>query len=123
MRRLSLTAAGFAALLVTLAAGPAFAGYGAFAHDEATGKYGFSWNEKTQNDADKAALKGCASDKCKIVFRTGPGQCGAIAMNPDGKIWGGALRPKRDAAELAAIENCQKRTPGQCKVKGAECNR
>lgn len=122
MRRASLVAAGFAAVLLT-AATPAFAAYGAFAHDESTGKYGFSWNEKSQNEADQAALKGCASDKCKVVFRTAAGQCGAIALNPDGKVWGGAKRPKRDAAELAAIENCQKRTPGQCKVRGAECNR
>jgi hypothetical protein len=122
MRRKIMLAGGFAAL-VALSATPAFAGYGAFAHDPSTGKYGFSWNEKSQHAADDTARKGCATDKCKVVFRTGPGQCGAIAMIPDGTAWGGATRPKRDAAELAAIENCQKRTGGQCKVKGAECNR
>jgi len=73
--------------------------------------------------ADEAALKGCASEQCKIVFRTGPKECGAIAMNDDGKIWGGAKRPTRDAAELAAMNNCQKRTGGQCKVRANECNK
>jgi RND family efflux transporter MFP subunit len=32
-------------------------------------------------------------------------------------------RGQKAAAELAAMENCQKRVKGQCKVRGAECNR
>lgn len=33
-------------------------------------------------------------------------------------------RAKRDAAEKAAVENCQKRiTSGQCKLRGSECNK
>ena len=123
MRRAIVIALGAAAFLTTGAARPAVAGYGAFAHDDTTGKYGFSWNEESAKRAEDAALKGCASDKCKIVFRTGPRECGAIALTENGKVWGGAKRPKRDAAELAAMENCQKRTKGQCKVRGAECNR
>jgi hypothetical protein len=103
--------------------GPALAGSGAFARDETTGKYGFSWNETSPKAAEEAALKGCASPQCKIVFRTGSHECGAIAMTENGKVWGGAKRPRREAAELAALQNCQKRTSGQCKVRGAECNR
>jgi hypothetical protein len=97
--------------------------YGAFAYEESAAKYGFSWNEVDQARADAAALKGCVVDNCKIVFRTGPKECGAIAMSANGKVWGGAKRGQRAAAELAAIENCQNRTSGQCKVRGAECNR
>lgn len=97
--------------------------YGAFAHDDLTGRYGLSWNQESTSRAEEAALKGCASDKCKIVFRTTARQCGAIATNEDGKIWGGATRPKRDAAERAAVENCEKRTSSQCKLRGAQCNR
>ena len=37
-------------------------------------------------------------------------QCGALAMTDNGKIWGGATRAERDAAERAAVENCEKRT-------------
>jgi hypothetical protein len=44
-------------------------------------------------------------------------------MTADGKIWGGAQRDQRSGAELAAIENCQKRTSGQCKIRASECNR
>ena len=73
-----LGAVGLAALALAGAA-PAKAAVGAFAYDEATGKYGASWNEPDEKAAEEAALKGCASDKCKIVFRTKAGQCGAIA--------------------------------------------
>jgi hypothetical protein len=89
MRARTITATGFAAFIL-MAANPALAGYGAFAHDEATGKYGFSWNEANQKQAEDAAIKSCNTTGCK---------------------------------ELAAIQNCQKRTKVQCQVKGAECNR
>jgi len=124
MRRAILSAAGFAAAIVVLAnAAPAFAEYGAFARDEATGKSGFSWNEANQKQADDAAIKSCNTTGCKVVFRVGPKHCGAIAATDDGKIWGGADRTTKAAAELSAMQNCQKRTKVQCAVKGAECNR
>jgi hypothetical protein len=124
MRRAILKAAGFAVALFVLAnAAPAFAEYGAFARDEATGKYGISWNEANQKQADDAAIKGCNTTGCKVVFRTTAKQCGAIATTDDGKIWGGSTRPTKAAAELAAVEGCQKRTKVQCKVRGAECNK
>jgi clan AA aspartic protease (TIGR02281 family) len=105
-----------------LAGAPPYASFGAFGYDETTGRYGYSWNEKTQQLADEEALKGCGSDTCKVVFRTGPGECGAIAMTGNGKVWGGARRPRRDAAESAAVENCQKRTSSQCRLSGSKCN-
>ena len=97
--------------------------YGSFARDDVTRRYGLSWNQNSAPHADEAALRGCAAEKCQIVFRVGPRQCGAIALTDDGTVWGGAVRPKRDAAQLAAVENCQKRSPGQCKIRGTECNR
>ena len=109
--------------MILMAARPALAGYGAFAHDEASGKYGFSWNEANQKQAEDAAIKSCNTTGCKAAFRFGPKRCGAIAQTDDGKIWGGAERPTKAAAELAAMQNCQKRTKVQCQVKGAECNR
>ena len=124
MRRAILNATGFAAALFVLAnAAPAFAEYGAFARDDASGKYGLSWNEANQKQAEDAAIKGCNTSGCKVVFKVGPKQCGAIALTDDGKIWGGAVRPTKAAAELAAMQNCQKRTKVPCAVKGAECNR
>ena len=124
MRRAMLTAAGFAAAVFVLSnAAPAFAEYGAFARDDATGKYGFSWNEANAKQAEDAAIKNCNTTGCKVVFRVSPKQCGAIALTDDGKIWGGSTRPTKAAAELAAIQGCQKRTKVQCTVKGSECNK
>jgi len=123
MPRQSLVlAAAFAMIAVMASARPALAAYGAFAYDEGAGKFSYSYNEQTEKAADAAALRGCTSGSCKIVFRTGPQQCGAIAATEDGKIWGGARRDQRPAAELAAMQDCQKRGSGQCKVKASECN-
>jgi hypothetical protein len=125
MRRATLFAGGFAALLTVAAAAPAFAGYGALSHDDATGKYGLSWDKQTQQQADDAAMKDCAEGACKIIFRTKPRQCGAIATSEKegSTAWGGGVKGTRDAAQLAAIQDCQKRTKGQCKVRAAGCNR
>src|SRR5271170_7395846 len=95
--------AGFSALLAMLAAAPAFAEYGALAHDDETGKYGLSSNEESQGKAEDVATKECGSDKCKIIFRTGPRQCGAIATQENGTAWGAAWRAQRADAELAAM--------------------
>ena len=105
--------------------GPALAGYGALAFDEATRKYALSSNEETQAKADDVALKGCGSDKCKIVFRTAARECGAVAIAESGgsTAWGGGKRPNRAAAEFDAMQSCQKHTKGQCKIGGVECNR
>src|SRR3954467_5388179 len=122
--RFGIIAASVAVASMLAAAAPARAAVGAFAYDEATGKYGASWNQGTDKQAEEAALKGCASDKCKIVFRTRAGECGALAATDNGKAWGGARRPKREDAEKAATASCEKRpgTAGKCKVKTADCN-
>jgi hypothetical protein len=123
MRRSTLIAFGVVALLANTAAPPAFAGYGALAHDDATGKYGLSSNEETQAKAEDVAMKVCGSDKCKIVFRTSRRECGAFATPESGPIWGAGKGSPRSRAELDAVQNCQKRTKEQCKVRGAECNK
>jgi hypothetical protein len=102
---------------------PAFAGYGALAHDEESGKYGLSSNEENQRKADDVAMEKCGTGKCTIVFRTVPRECGAIAFAEGGTAWGASQRPERVAAELAAVNTCQKRTKSQCKVREAGCNR
>lgn len=123
MRRAILFAVGFAAVLASAAARPALAGYGALAYDEAAGKYGLSSNEETQGKAEDVARKICGTDKCKIVFRTAPQECGAVATAESGPTWGAGKGRPRSRAELDAMTNCQKRTKGQCKLRSAECNR
>jgi uncharacterized protein DUF4189 len=124
MRRISLSVGCLTcALLLAAAPRAALAGFGALAYDESAKKYGLSSNEETQAKADDVATKECGSDKCKIIFRTKPRQCGAIATAEGGEAWGGGVQPQRAAAELDAIKNCQKRSKGQCKVRSVECNR
>jgi clan AA aspartic protease (TIGR02281 family) len=96
--------------------------FGAFAHDDVSGKYGIAWNEISQPAAEYNAVRGCNSPGCRVVFRVGPRQCGALATTDDGKVWGGSIRPTKAAAELAALQGCQKRTMAQCRLRGAECN-
>lgn len=123
MHRATLLALGISALLAVAAATPAFAEFGAFARDEASGKLGLSWGKETQRRADEAAMKDCAESACKIVFRTRAKQCSAVATAAEGNAWGASRRDHKDAAELAAMTDCQKRTKGQCKVRASGCNR
>ncbi len=123
MRRSTIIAAGFAAVSLFLAAGPALAGNGALAFDESTRKYGLSSNEESQTKADDVAMKECGGDKCKIVFRMAARECGAIAIAGTGNGWGGGKHAQKATAELAAMTNCQKHTTGQCKIRSAECNK
>lgn len=122
MQRPALFAFALSTLLVSAA--PAFAGYGALAHDEATNKFGLSWNEQTERRAEETAMKDCGNSSCKIIFRTGPRQCGAIATPDKGNAWGASDRGNRkDSVELAAMKGCQGRSSEQCKVRASGCNR
>ena len=123
MRRITTAAAGLAIVALLTMAGPALAGYGALAFDDAGMKYGLSSNEESQTKADDVAMKECGGDKCKIVFRTAAKQCGAVAIADGSNVWGGGRAPAKAAAELDAMKNCQKRTKSQCKIKSAECNK
>lgn len=122
MQRAILLVLGICAVLAS-AATPAFAEFGAFARDEASAKIGLSWGKATQRQADEAAMKDCSESSCKIVFRTRSHQCGAVATAQEGNAWGASRREHKDAAQLAAMTDCQKRSKGQCKVRASGCNR
>jgi len=121
MRRALPIAAALSAL-VQLTALPAFAEYGAIAWDQATGKYGASWNQPAQRRADEGALGECGASGCKIVRQIGPKLCGALALSEDGKMAGAAFRRDRDAARVAALRACPKKA-GECIVRVTDCNK
>ena len=102
---------------------PAFAGYGAIAWDQSTGKYGASWNQPTGKRAEEAALGECGANGCKVVARVSPAMCGALATTEDGKQAGTAWRKDREAARVAALQNCDKDQAGECTVRAADCNK
>jgi hypothetical protein len=85
-----------------------------------------SSKQSDQQTADYVAMRDCGTGDCKIVFRTAPSQCGAIAIvaevtgpNP---AWGAGKHGNRAQAEFAAMTNCQKHTRGQCTVRATVCN-
>lgn len=106
-----------------LAATPALAGYGAIAWDKDTGKYGGTWNRATAQQAAERALRDCGATGCKVIMRTGAGQCAALATTANGKFVGAARRATSEAARQAALANCQKGKAGECVVRGSNCNK
>ena len=124
MRSRLWTAVALLALGYTLLpAIPAFAGYGAFAWDRGTGKYGVSWNQSTSKRAEEVALGECGASGCKVVAKIGPAMCGALATTADGKHAGAAWRKDREAARLAALKSCDKDQTGECFVRATDCNK
>lgn len=125
MRQASLFAASALVAVLALAA-PAYAGYGAIAYDQGTGRYGLAWNEATQQRASELAKKDCGGSADCRLFPVAPGRCAALATAENTKessAWGVSIRPNKGDAEARSIADCQKHTKGQCKVRGAECNR
>ena len=124
MRKTGVLMAAMVIAMLTGAA-PAFASFGAIAYDQATGRYGFSWNEQTQDRANGLARKDCGSDSCRVI-PVPPARCGALATTDNPKestAWGASIKDQKAAAELGAMQDCQKHTAGQCKIRGSECNR
>jgi hypothetical protein len=103
--------------------GGSFAGYGAIAWDQSTGKYGASWNQPTKKGAEGAALGECGASGCQIVARIEPRMCGALATTQDGKHAGAAWRKDRETARLDALAACEKNKAGECVVRSTNCNK
>jgi hypothetical protein len=124
MRRTHFVASGLIGLASFLAlSAPAFAAeYAAIAYDTGTGHMGWTWHAPSAGQAKAGAITACATGGCKAVIEIGAGMCGALATTPNGKGWGAASRNTRDAAELGAMQDCQKANSGQCKVQTSDCN-
>ena len=122
MRRVLLSV-GPTAVVALLLAMPAYAGFGAVAYDQNTGKYGASFNQGTQAEAFEQALKECASQDCR-VHAVEPKGCGALAMSDKDQAWGGADRESLAAAKRDAVMHCQTHTKaGTCAVRLSGCNK
>ena len=122
-RAISPTTAMLALASILLAATPALAAYGAIAWDKQSGKRGWSWNEATAQKAAEVAISECGASGCKVIMRTGAGQCAALATIDTGKFVGAAARKTKDDARLAALANCQKGKAGDCIVRVSDCNK
>ena len=107
---------------ILLTALPAHAEYGAIAWDAATGKSVASWHEPTAKRAAETAISECGASGCKVVTHIGPGMCGALAASEDGKKVGAAARKTRDAARVAALKDCPKKS-GECTIRLSDCSK
>jgi len=123
MRPMIAAAGLFALATVLLAALPARAEYGAIAYDGKTGRSGWAVHEPSAPRAAEKAISECGGSDCKVVVKIGPRMCGALARIEGQKHVGAAERPDRDAARLAALNDCKKPNLGECVVKFNECNR
>jgi Domain of unknown function (DUF4189) len=98
------------------------ANYGALAWDKETGRYGWSRNQATPQNAADLAISGCGATGCRVVIRmTSAAPCGASATTRDGKTAGGASRQRQDDAAFAALANCQREKKGECVIRVSEC--
>jgi hypothetical protein len=136
MRGLVSIAAGIATIVIGLgmataaqdAAAPgndakAPASYGAIAYDEYSGKKGASWNQPSYEDAQKAALKACESEKC-LLNTVEPHHCGALAKSSKDRAWSGAERDSLKDAQRDAVARCQSHeAAGKCAVLISGCNK
>ena len=122
MKRVTLLAAASAGLAVIVAAMPVRAQYGALAYDPNTRLWGRATNVPSPRDAEATALSYCRSGNCRIVTRTGPGQCGAIAAANDGSQSHYSTRPGRAEVEAAAVERCQYEARQPCHLVVVQCN-
>jgi hypothetical protein len=122
MRQASTFAAIIALVGILADSGPAFA-HGAIAYDNESCAFGRSWNYPTPDGAADKAMAECKHPGCKIVAKIGPRQCGALAVTANCKGYGWAVRPSKDAAELKAMQDCQRDNTGQCSVKVSDCDR
>jgi hypothetical protein len=117
MRRLIVASA------LCLLCSQALAGSGAVAYDQASGHYGFAWNEPSPVVAAQITIRDCASN-CRI-FPVAPGQCAALATSADPQrstAWGLSMRSAKADAEQSALQDCQRHTVGGCLVRGSMCN-
>jgi len=116
---------GLTLALIGLAASaaPAFADFGAIALDQHNCAFGRSWHLDNPERARSVALSECGHPGCRVVLEVGPRLCGAVAITPDCHGAGWAARPTREAAQLAAMEQCQHYNAGQCSPRIVDCNR
>lgn len=115
-------------LALALTAGPPLAAnesdrYGAFAIDVDVWAYAFAGGERTQDEADEAALSLCAeegAERCEITYQYTGSRCGAaaIAEERDYLAWGFGHADNRAEAIDEAISACKSEN-----TSGAACRK
>lgn len=125
-----MMAAALAVATLTIASGLQIAGaqsppddadaYGAIAYNERTGRYGWSINYKSQDEANDRALDECGRG-CRVVMRFWGEYCGALAKSPNG-AWGTASGPTDQEARRITLRTCREYKGTNCSVLVSKCN-
>lgn len=93
--------------------------WAAIAYSFKTGRYGYSFNYATEEEARRQAIKHCAAEDAEVLAVVGNG-CAALAVG-DNNGWGVGLMRTREEAEKRALKECEKRTKN-CKLVCWTCN-
>lgn len=104
--------------------GPARTSYGAIAVSSSTLKYGYSWGQNTQDQANAVAFQNCVEADCKIEVYF-YNACGALAMTQIGgenARWGTAWAGSKSAAEQAALNYCAQAGGTDCVIEASVCS-
>ncbi len=105
--------------------GPARMSYGAIAVSPSTFKYGYSWGQSSQNEANAVAFRNCGAQDCQIEL-TFYNTCGALAMTrtppPDG-VWGTAWADSKEQTEQTALGYCAQGGHADCVLEASVCSR
>lgn len=96
------------------------AGYGAVTYAPSTQDWRLRWKAINPQRARQRALTDCAVADCRVVLEFGPGQCGTLALNPQG-VFGVGQGATANTAETVALNECRRTATG-CRVVPAECN-
>jgi len=128
LRALTALALACGAILAGMAALPAKAdsgaGWGAIASRQ--GAYGFSYNQSSRGEAERAALVQCnrvagRSGQCEVRAYFDR-SCAALATGNFGE-WGAGVAPTEAAAIKTAIGTCESYLPTEpCKVAVKVCS-
>ncbi len=96
--------------------------YGAIAYSPRSAAYGVTYNISTRSNAERRAIRECASRTnardCRVLiwFRNA---CGAVANSPDG-AYGSGWADTRARAEAYAVSVCSRNGDG-CRVLAWAC--
>ncbi len=100
--------------------------FGAIAYSQETGAYGWSFEYRSRQAAENAALGSCrerqdGTEDCRILawFRSA---CGALALDPDGTYGADWGHSKADATEKA-LAVCAEHGGQACEIEKLVCSR
>jgi len=111
----------FVGLFVGIEVAAAADVFGAIAYSKSTGKWGYSYDYSSREEAESAAVGNCDRNDC-VVKSWFKNSCGALAKASNkalGYSWGA---PDRERAERIALSKCRERG-SRCRIITWACTK